>query len=61
MNPQTLSVADAARELNVTSETIHAWRRRGWLIAHKLPNGRFVVPVSEIERLTTRAGQADGD
>lgn len=56
-----ITATEAARRLGITIQTLHNWRRRGWLIAHALPNGRFVVPVSEVDRLMKRAGQADGE
>lgn len=47
--------ARAAMLLGITPKTLHAWRRRGYILAIELPNGRFSVPASEIERLTTQA------
>lgn len=46
-----LSVSQAAAILGVTPRTIHAWRTRGYILAVELPNGRFLIPQAEIDRL----------
>jgi len=45
------SVPEAARLLNVTSQTLLNWKERGWINVLKLPNGRYRIPADEIERL----------
>lgn len=50
-----IHAARAARLLGITTKTLHAWRRRGYILAIELPNGRFSIPASEIERLSSKA------
>jgi predicted site-specific integrase-resolvase len=47
-----LKPSDAARQIGVATSTIHVWRRRGQILAVELPNGRYGIPQSEIERLS---------
>lgn len=47
--------ARAAMLLGITPKTLHAWRRRGYVLAIELPNGRFSIPASEIKRLSSNA------
>jgi predicted site-specific integrase-resolvase len=51
-NDILLKPSDAARKFGVATTTIHVWRRRGHILAVKLPNGRYGIPQSEIERLS---------
>jgi hypothetical protein len=48
-----------ARLLGVTGSTVRGWRSRGYIRAHLLPNGRYVIPSSEVERLTRPAVEKD--
>ncbi|MEG3906207.1 MerR family transcriptional regulator [Microcoleus sp. F8-D3] len=55
------NIAEAAKLLHVTPQTLLNWKERGWIWTEKLPNGRYLVPSSEIERLTkTQPTQAVG-
>jgi putative resolvase len=47
-----LTPPQLARMLGITATTVREWRRRGYIHAHRLPNGRYAIPSSEIERLT---------
>jgi len=51
-----LSTVAAAEKLTVSPRTILSWIKAGYLLAAKLPNGRYVVPVTEIDRLTSVRG-----
>ena len=46
------TLAEAAKHLNVTPQTLLNWKERGWIITLKLPNGRYRIPADEIERLS---------
>lgn len=52
-NTDTLATTDASRTLNITTQTLHNWRKRGYIAAVQLPNGRYRIPLSEVERLLT--------
>lgn len=43
--------SEAARTIGITTQTLHAWRRRGYVVAIALPNGRFGIPTEEVTRL----------
>ena len=47
----SFTLAEAAKQLNVTSQTLLNWKERGWINVLKLPNGRYRIPADEIERL----------
>ena len=47
----SFTLAEAAKHLNVTPQTLLNWKERGWIITLKLPNGRYRIPAGEIERL----------
>ena len=47
----SFTLAEAAKHLNVTPQTLLNWKERGWIITLKLPNGRYRIPADEIERL----------
>jgi predicted site-specific integrase-resolvase len=52
-NPSThISANDAAKTLGVSPRTVISWVRSGRVIGTKLPNNRYVVLASEIDRLT---------
>ena len=52
-NPNThISANDAAKTLGVSTRTVISWVRMGRVIGTKLPNNRYVVLASEIDRLT---------
>jgi len=46
-----LSTTDAANRLGVSPRTVLAWVRAGHVIGTKLPNNRYAVLASEIDRL----------
>jgi len=48
----SFTLAEAAKQLNVTPQTLLNWKQRGWINVLKLPNGRYRIPASEIERLS---------
>ena len=48
---QLESIKDSADILNVHPDTLHAWRKRGYVLTVQLPNGRHVIPRSELDRL----------
>lgn len=61
MQTHLVTITEAARLLRVTPQTLLNWKDRGWLWTQKLPNGRYLIPNSEIERLTkTQPTQAPG-
>lgn len=37
--------------LNMPSQTLDGWRKRGWIQATRKPNGYYVFPLTEIERI----------
>lgn len=51
LTTEYLSFADAARLIGVATNTLHLWRRSGSLSATRLPNGRYKVSRSEVERV----------
>lgn len=53
MKPENayLKPSQLASLLAVTTETIHAWRKRGWILYQKTPSGQYLIPSSEYERL----------
>jgi len=46
-----LTITEAAERLNLHRETVLRWTRRGWLKAHRLPNGRLLIQTDDITRL----------
>lgn len=59
MQQHFVTITEAARLLSVTPQTLLNWKDRGWIWTQKLPNGRYLIPSSEIERLTkTQPAQA---
>jgi predicted site-specific integrase-resolvase len=50
--PQYTPAIDAAKTLGVSTRTVISWVRSGRVIGTKLPNNRYVVLASEIDRLT---------
>ena len=55
-----LTLSEAANILRTTKPTLSRWHRAGHLIAQRLPNGRFLIPESEIERLTGAGADRGG-
>lgn len=51
-NRESLSTAQAAERIGITTPTLHRWRKVGHILAVELPNGHFRIPVSEVERIT---------
>lgn len=54
--PSYISTLAAAEQLTVSPRTVLSWIKAGYLLAAKLPNGRYVVPITEIDRLTSVRG-----
>jgi predicted site-specific integrase-resolvase len=52
--------SEAARRIGISTPTLHAWRKLGRILMVGLPNGRYGVPVSEIERLQQRLNGEEG-
>lgn len=48
----SFTLTEAAKQLNVTPQTLLNWKQRGWINVLKLPNGRYRIPAPEIERLS---------
>lgn len=48
-----VSTNEAARLLTVSPRTVLSWIKACHLMAAKLPNGRWIVPLTEIDRLTS--------
>lgn len=46
-----------AQQLNLSQRTIIAWIKAGWILHVQLPNGRRLIPLTELERLTTCKGE----
>lgn len=57
-NQELLTAPQAAQYLGITAQTLHTWRKKGYILASQLPNGRYGVPVAEITRLVTEATTA---
>ena len=55
-----VSTNEAARLLSVSPRTVLSWIKACHLMAAKLPNGRWIVPLTEIDRLTTSTTGTDG-
>jgi predicted site-specific integrase-resolvase len=55
-----VSSNEAAQLLCVSPRTVLSWIKACHLMAAKLPNGRYVVPLTEIDRLTTSTTGTDG-
>lgn len=47
-----LSPKELAHELKWSTETVRRWIRNGWLIARRLPNGRYVIDRQEAMKAT---------
>jgi excisionase family DNA binding protein len=60
LEPTHISTVEAARLLSVSPRTVLSWIRACRLMAAKLPNGRWIVPLTEIDRLTTSTTGTDG-
>ena len=46
-----LTVSEFAKEVRVTPRSVHNWRIEGRILAVKLPNGRYLIPKSELTRI----------
>jgi predicted site-specific integrase-resolvase len=49
----------AAQHLGITAQTLHTWRKKGYILASQLPNGRYWVSVAEIDRIISTATTTD--
>ncbi len=52
--PGDLSLGEAAAALGVSVDTLRRWDRKGQIKTARDARNRRLVPVSEVERLTTR-------
>lgn len=52
-----IPLSEAARLLGLGPQALRNWRKRGWLTASKLPNGRYVITQEELDRLKAKPGQ----
>ncbi len=59
MEKQHISAPEAAQQLQMTLQTVHNWIKDGKILAQKLPNGRYAILASEIERLSGNSGAHD--
>lgn len=55
MDDNCLTVTEAAGRLHMHPSTLRRWIQRGWISAWKLPNGRYLVPEAEIEKVKPEA------
>ena len=61
-NPKPhISPRELAAALGLTKPTIIHWLNKGWIIHSVLPNGRRIIPLSELERLLPKAIRAQQD
>jgi predicted site-specific integrase-resolvase len=61
-NPKPhISPRELAAALGLTKPTIIHWLNRGWIEHSVLPNGRRLIPVTELERLLPKAIRAQQD
>jgi predicted site-specific integrase-resolvase len=62
MNAKTESTllrpSQASHRLGICTQTLYNWRDRGQVLMVKLPNGRYGVPLEELERLQTITTEA---
>jgi hypothetical protein len=56
---QHLSPRQFADALGLAKPTVIQWLRKGWVTHSVLPNGRRLIPVSELERLLPKTDQAN--
>ena len=56
MPRQNYSVAEAARALGISIDTVRRWDRAGKLRVERDPANRRVVPAEEVERLRGASG-----
>ena len=49
-----VSVSQAAKQFDVTNQTIRQWIKDGYMAAIQLPNGRYKINQSEVDRLLSR-------
>lgn len=49
-----VSVREAAEILGMTKCTVYRWIKRGWLLAHTLPNGEFRISRTELQNAIGR-------
>jgi len=50
---QLISIEEVANRLDMHQPSVHLWRRKGYIASDNLPNDGYLVPVSELERVTT--------
>jgi predicted site-specific integrase-resolvase len=57
-NPKPyISPRELAAALGLTKPTVIHWLNRGWVQHTVLPNGRRIIPATELERLLSKAIQ----
>lgn len=54
MSRNPLTIGEAAKAIGVSPDTLRRWDRQGKLKTKRDDRGRRLVPVAEIERLTSR-------
>lgn len=54
MSRKPLTIGEAAKAIGVSPDTLRRWDRHGKLKTKRDDRGRRLVPVAEIERLTSR-------
>lgn len=58
IHPNTfISPRELADALGLTKPTIIHWLNKGWVQHTVLPNGRRIIPATELERLLSKAVQ----
>lgn len=53
MAGRSMTIGEAARAIDVSADTLRRWDRQGKLTTVRDERNRRLVPVSEVERLTT--------
>lgn len=55
------TTAELAAEFGLTTKTVRRHIRRGWLRAHRLPDGHYRLPEEAIQRWLRRVELDDDD
>lgn len=54
MTGKSMTIGEAANAIGVSTDTLRRWDKQGKLKTKRDQRGRRLVPVSEVERLTSR-------
>lgn len=54
MAGKSMTIGEAAKAIGVSADTLRRWDKQGKLKTKRDQRGRRLVPVSEVERLTSR-------